>query len=115
MSRVRLSGIIKHLQLSCLLLGQKRVRQKWIANMQLPLQLLGVGMILMLLLCLRLSTQHVITGADNRSGHKRMRYLLDTDWIIQVLAGRKEAVYTHKRIDPHEIALSYISLGEIYE
>jgi len=44
-----------------------------------------------------------------------MRYLLDADWIIQVLAGRKEAVLAHKRINPEEIAVSYITIGEIYE
>lgn len=44
-----------------------------------------------------------------------MRYLLDADWIIQVLAGRNEAVRTHKSINPQEMALSYITIGEIYE
>ena len=44
-----------------------------------------------------------------------MRYLLDADWIIQVLAGRNEAVVTHKRINPEEIAVSYITIGEIYD
>ena len=44
-----------------------------------------------------------------------MRYLLDADWIIQVLAGRREAVLAHKRINPEEIAVSYIIIGEIYD
>jgi tRNA(fMet)-specific endonuclease VapC len=44
-----------------------------------------------------------------------MRYLLDADWIIQVLAGRKEAILAHKRINPEEIAVSYITMGEIYD
>jgi len=44
-----------------------------------------------------------------------MRYLLDADWIIQVLAGRKEAVLAHKRINPEEVAVSYITIGEIYD
>ena len=44
-----------------------------------------------------------------------MRYLLDADWIIQVLAGRREAVVAHKRINPEEIATSYITIGEIYD
>jgi tRNA(fMet)-specific endonuclease VapC len=44
-----------------------------------------------------------------------MRYLLDTDWIIQVLAGRKEAVLAHKRIHPEDMAVSYITIGEIYD
>lgn len=44
-----------------------------------------------------------------------MRYLLDADWIIQVLAGRSQAVLAHKRIKPEEIAVSYITIGEIYD
>ena len=44
-----------------------------------------------------------------------MRYLLDADWIIQVLAGRKEAVLAHKRIIPEENAVIYITIGEIYD
>ena len=44
-----------------------------------------------------------------------MRYVLDADWIIQVLAGRSEAVLAHKRINPEEIAVSYITIGEIYD
>ncbi len=44
-----------------------------------------------------------------------MRYLLDADWIIQVLAGHNEAVVAHKRINPEEIAVSYITIGEIYD
>ena len=44
-----------------------------------------------------------------------MRYLLDADWIIQVLAGKKEAVSAHKRINPEEIAVSYITIGEVYD
>ncbi len=44
-----------------------------------------------------------------------MRYLLDADWIIQVLAGKKAAVSAYKRINPEEIAVSYITIGEIYD
>ena len=44
-----------------------------------------------------------------------MRYLLDADWIIQVLAGRSKAVLAHKGINPEEIAVSYITIGEIYD
>jgi hypothetical protein len=44
-----------------------------------------------------------------------MRYLLDADWIIQVLAGRNEAVVTHKRINLEEVAVSYVTIGEIYD
>jgi len=44
-----------------------------------------------------------------------MRYLLDADWIIQMLAGHNTAVRAHKRINPQEMALSYITIGEIYE
>src|SRR5712691_2772789 len=44
-----------------------------------------------------------------------MRYLLDADWVAQVLAGLSEAVLAHKRINPTEIAISYITIGEIYD
>jgi len=44
-----------------------------------------------------------------------MRYLLDADWIIQVFAGRNEAAVAHKRINPEEVAVSYITIVEIYD
>ena len=44
-----------------------------------------------------------------------MKYLLDTDFIIQALGGNKKAVISLTNLPPEEIAISYISLGEIYE
>ena len=44
-----------------------------------------------------------------------MEYLLDTSWIIEVLAGRGETARQHKRLNLAKIAVSYISIGEIYE
>jgi len=38
-----------------------------------------------------------------------MRYLLDADWIIQVLAGHNEAVRAHKRIHS---SLGYLTPAE---
>ena len=44
-----------------------------------------------------------------------MRYLLDTNWLIQLLAGHKETATFHKRIHPDKMAVSYITVGEIYD
>jgi predicted nucleic acid-binding protein len=43
-----------------------------------------------------------------------MRYLLDTDWAIQSLAGRKEATLLQK-FAQSGICLSIITVGELYE
>jgi predicted nucleic acid-binding protein len=43
-----------------------------------------------------------------------MRYLLDTDWVIQSLAGHKEAALLQK-FAPSGICLSIITVGELYE
>lgn len=45
---------------------------------------------------------------------QNMRYLLDTDWVIQSLAGRKEATLLQK-FAPSGICLSIITVGELYE
>ena len=44
-----------------------------------------------------------------------MEYLFDTSWIIEVLAGRGETARQHTRLNLAKIAVSYISIGEIYE
>jgi tRNA(fMet)-specific endonuclease VapC len=44
-----------------------------------------------------------------------MRYLLDSDWIINLLAGKKDAQEKIQRIDPDEIGISLITVAEIYE
>jgi len=44
-----------------------------------------------------------------------MNYLLDTNWIIQLLAGHNETATFHKRIHPDKLAVSYITVGEIYD
>jgi tRNA(fMet)-specific endonuclease VapC len=44
-----------------------------------------------------------------------MEYLFDTSWIIEVLAGRGETARQHKRLNLAKIAVSYVSIGEIYE
>jgi tRNA(fMet)-specific endonuclease VapC len=44
-----------------------------------------------------------------------MRYLLDSDWIINLLAGKKDAQDKIQRIDPDEIGISLITVAEIYE
>lgn len=44
-----------------------------------------------------------------------MAYLLDTDYAIQALAGRQPAVGTLTRMAGSPIALSIITLAELYE
>ena len=44
-----------------------------------------------------------------------MTYILDTDWIINLLAGRKDAEERIQQLDPREIVISLITVGEIYE
>lgn len=43
-----------------------------------------------------------------------MVYLLDTSWIIQLLAGHNETVTFHKSPYP-DMMVSYITVGEIYD
>lgn len=42
-------------------------------------------------------------------------YLLDTDWIVDVLNGQEAATKTLVELAPHGLALSLISYGELYE
>jgi tRNA(fMet)-specific endonuclease VapC len=44
-----------------------------------------------------------------------MRYLVDTDWLIDTLIGLPPAVTTLERLVPAGIGISIISIGEIYE
>ena len=44
-----------------------------------------------------------------------MTYLLDTDWIINLLAGNKDAEEKIQHLDPEEIVISLVTVGEIYE
>jgi tRNA(fMet)-specific endonuclease VapC len=44
-----------------------------------------------------------------------MRYLLDSDWIINLLAGKADAEETIQRIDPDDIGISLVTVAEIYE
>jgi predicted nucleic acid-binding protein len=44
-----------------------------------------------------------------------MDYLLDTNWIIQVLAGQNETTRYHKKLNLRRVAVSYITVGEIYD
>ncbi len=43
------------------------------------------------------------------------RYLVDTDWAIHYLHGNQDIIRTLRRIAPEGIALSVISLAELYE
>lgn len=44
-----------------------------------------------------------------------MRYLLDTDWIIDHLSGREEVTSKLKKFAKDGIATSIISIAELYE
>lgn len=42
-------------------------------------------------------------------------YLLDTDWMVDVLNGHEAATQTLMKLAPYGLALSLISYGELYE
>ena len=42
-------------------------------------------------------------------------YLLDTDWIVDVLHGQETATHTLLELAPFGLSLSIISYGELYE
>jgi tRNA(fMet)-specific endonuclease VapC len=44
-----------------------------------------------------------------------MSYILDADWIIQALAGREPALTVIRQRAPDGIAVSLVTVGEIYE
>ncbi len=44
-----------------------------------------------------------------------MKYLVDTDWIVDVLHDQPEATQTLIDLAPHGLAVSVISYGELYE
>ncbi len=44
-----------------------------------------------------------------------MRYLVDTDWVIHYLKGHPKIVARIQDLSAEEIALSVISLAELYE
>ena len=44
-----------------------------------------------------------------------MRYLLDTDWIINLLAGRKGTAEYIQRFNPEDIGISLVTVAELYE
>lgn len=44
-----------------------------------------------------------------------MKYLIDTDWIIDHLKGQDRVVRKLEELAPEEAAISVISLAEVYE
>jgi tRNA(fMet)-specific endonuclease VapC len=44
-----------------------------------------------------------------------MRYLIDTDWLIDALSGISSAVRTLDQLKADGLAVSIISVGEVYE
>lgn len=44
-----------------------------------------------------------------------MNYLLDADWIIHLLAGRKDLAARIEHLPPEDIAISLVTVAEVYE
>ena len=44
-----------------------------------------------------------------------MRYLVDTDWVVEYLKGIDRATQTLAKLAPQGLAISIITFGEIYE
>jgi tRNA(fMet)-specific endonuclease VapC len=44
-----------------------------------------------------------------------MAYILDADWVINALAGRRQAAAILNHLAPEGIAISWITAGEVYE
>ena len=44
-----------------------------------------------------------------------MKYILDADWIIQALAGHQPTLERLQRLHPEDVAMSLVTIGEIYE
>jgi tRNA(fMet)-specific endonuclease VapC len=49
------------------------------------------------------------------AGQPTVKYLVDSDWLIDVLIGIPEAVTTLEHLDPSGLVISIVSVGEIYE
>lgn len=45
----------------------------------------------------------------------KLSYLIDTDWVINHLLGREETIKKLQELKPAGLALSVISLAELYE
>jgi tRNA(fMet)-specific endonuclease VapC len=43
------------------------------------------------------------------------RYLLDTDWVVDILNGQEKAIHTVLELAPAGLAVSIITYGELYE
>jgi tRNA(fMet)-specific endonuclease VapC len=43
------------------------------------------------------------------------RYLLDTDWTVDILNGQEKAIHTVLELAPAGLAISIITYGELYE
>jgi tRNA(fMet)-specific endonuclease VapC len=44
-----------------------------------------------------------------------MRYLVDSDWIVDCLHGDESAIQTLSQLGPQGLAVSIISVAEVYE
>ncbi len=44
-----------------------------------------------------------------------MAYLFDTDWVINLLAGKRQARETTAKLEPQRFAISCVTVAELYE
>ena len=44
-----------------------------------------------------------------------MRYLVDTDWVIDYMHGRQPVVQRFDELSPQGVGLSIVSLAELYD
>jgi predicted nucleic acid-binding protein len=44
-----------------------------------------------------------------------MAYLVDTDWIINALAGKRDTATILRQLSPSGVAVSLVTIGELYE
>lgn len=44
-----------------------------------------------------------------------MPYIIDADWIIHIVSGNQTAATVIGRLAPQQVALSWVTVGEVYE
>lgn len=44
-----------------------------------------------------------------------MPYIIDADWVINIVSGNQSAATVIDRLSPQQVALSWVTVGEVYE
>ena len=44
-----------------------------------------------------------------------MNYLIDTDWVVDYLRGRPDAIWLHASFSGDDVAISIVTYGEVYD